>query len=98
MMETTTQAFVKSEDLEPWLQDLGFEMKQVLHAVINMGAHMHGSKVWIEIEFFKLDENGKHFIEKQGDDWVAATGIATIPVTSWPKLTVMKADTADSDA
>ncbi len=82
---TRAVAHITHDDARAWCAEHGFDADEVAEATIRIGPGAGHVSVWVEISFYLLDHRGHRYFDPITDD--AATGLATIPLRSWPKLT-----------
>lgn len=90
-MNTQTKALVLNDDLRSWLEEHGLELRWMKRATINIGANAKGARVWLDAEFYKLNEDGNLYLKPGGVN-EAVTGFISVPLKSWPPLTLVDAE------
>jgi hypothetical protein len=75
-------------DATQWLAEHGLNIEHTQEAVIRIdgsGPDHHSTCAWLDATFYKLDGRGELYSDSATGD--AATGHATIPLASFPRLT-----------
>lgn len=75
------------DDVAAWLAEHGLAIDEVVDAVVRIGyPGRHGHPAWLDVTFYKLNGNGERYADHTGEH-VVATGRASVPLRSWPRLT-----------
>jgi hypothetical protein len=88
-VEMQTKALILNDDLRPWIEEHGLVMKYVRSASIQIRPDGRGAAVWLEAQFYKLDDKGEIYVEYTPEP-MAAMGTCSIPLKSWPPLTLVE--------
>lgn len=72
-------------DLKAWFAEYGLSADHVTDARIVLGRRDDGLAAWLDVEWFKLDSEGRMYRDPDDPD-DAARGRSSIPLRSWPPL------------
>lgn len=93
-MEVQTSRFIDKDAAREWLAEHGVDINSLRSLTITMERPTDlGHPIWLNVEFYKLDENGKAYLTQDASgDSVIAIGTASIPIQSWPPLLAAPVD------
>lgn len=87
-MNSKAKALILTDDLRPWFEEHGLEMRDIANSSINLRPDGKGCCVWLDVKFYKRNHEGKLYCEDYAKN-EPATGQLSVAIKQWPPLTLV---------